>query len=162
MATRTLTGNIHDISEAAQSGFALQLKNDLAITVDGIIPAATKTIETDRNGDFAVDVVPGIKIELWLSGGFTTVNDTVRYNGNIIKKSIVVPPGESPISVQAVLAINADPDGDPGLIDIVNGVIPEPEPDEEEKPAPNPRPLTTQEKIRLGLRIRTENSNGTN
>jgi hypothetical protein len=121
MATRTLTGNIHDISETAQPGFALQVVvNPLAITVNGIIPKSGEMITTDDNGDFAIEVATGIRIELWLVDAFTMVNDVVNYNGNIIKRGMVVPHGVSPITVQAVLALNTEPDAPGDLIALAN------------------------------------------
>lgn len=122
MATRILTGSIYDISENARPDFALQVVvSPTAITPTGIIPESTEPIATDDDGNFNIEVVTGIQLEVRLSDAFRRIGTTTNFgNGNIIKRGMVVPHGVSPITVQAVLALNTDPDAPTDLIDLAN------------------------------------------
>jgi hypothetical protein len=122
MSTRILTGNITDISEHARPGFALQVVvTPTAITPTGIIPESVEPIETDADGNFAIEVATGVQLEVKLSDAFRRIGTTTNVgNGNIIKRGMVVPHGVSPITVQAVLTLNTEPDAPGDLITLAN------------------------------------------
>jgi hypothetical protein len=122
MSTRILTGNITDISEHARPGFALQVVvTPTAITPTGIIPESVEPIETDADGNFAIEVATGVQLEVKLSDAFRRIGTTTNVgNGNIIKRGMVVPHGMSPITVQAVLTLNTEPDAPGDLITLAN------------------------------------------
>ena len=122
MATRILTGSIYDISENARPDFALQVVvSPTAITPTGIIPESTEPIATDDDGNFNIEVVTGIQLEVWLYDAFRRIGTTTNFgNGNIIKRGMVVPHGVSPITVQAVLALATEPDAPGDLITLAN------------------------------------------
>ena len=127
MATRILTGSIYDISENARPDFALQMVvSPTAITPTGIIPESTEPIATDDDGNFNIEVVTGIQLEVWLYDAFRRIGTTTNFgNGNIIKRGMVVPHGVSPITVQAVLALNTEPDVGGDVETIINALLPD-------------------------------------
>ncbi len=127
MPTRILTGNILDISEHARPDFALQVVvTPTAITPTGIIPESVEPIETDADGNFAIEVATGVQLEVKLSDAFRRIGTTTNFgNGNIIKRGMVVPHGESPISVQAVLVLNTEPDATANVESIINALLPD-------------------------------------
>jgi hypothetical protein len=127
MSTRILTGNITDISEHARPGFALQVVvTPTAITPTGIIPESVEPIVTDDDGNFAIEVATGVQLEVKLSDAFRRIGTSVHVgNGNIIKRGMVVPHGVSPITVQAVLALNTEPDVAGDVETIITALLPD-------------------------------------
>ena len=131
MAVRTVTGPIlGPVDNQPLTNFALRFtvtedKNGrVQYTNDGHYPWHEVTIETDENGDFALDLVTNIKYQIWFDGAIMPDRRVRSFPPGVgADLEFVVPPGEDSISIQEIRAIGSVDPKDPTVSEVIHDMV---------------------------------------
>lgn len=119
--TRIVTGPINVfLDDDPWDGFEVHIKLTPAVYGStATYPERTEVVHTDADGDFAIELVTGVRYKFMLVGAFAVQGRrTVYGDRNIV--TTVVPHGDTPISLATCVAMSTDPDPDPDLAALAN------------------------------------------
>lgn len=117
--TRTVTGTIHDPHGQPWPDCVLTFTlTPSRVTAHATLPYRAVTATTDETGAFSVELEVGVTYQVTETSALLASGSTVRYPPGT-RYEIVVPEGNTPISIETIRAAQIPVPDDPTLINMV-------------------------------------------